>query len=224
MGDQWLQDAQKELTERSAELTERFAHFKELHHQILKKARLYHNFGTSVHLTIIILGAVSAAQATVKDQIGANRGSAILLFSVLAILMSIGVGLESFFKWSKKSGALCSLAAMCEASIYNWHDQWHRVAFEYAAQPNHSIRKMLKLADEDLKAMNGKMIHIENRLAQLGVTLKFSFLSPEDIFRVPFGPERTEPSSDRNGRQVKGQAILNTSTEVVTLLVRERRN
>jgi hypothetical protein len=104
------------------DLTERFAVLKIVHHEILKRAKQYHNYGVSVHLTIMILGAVSAAQATVRNQMGADSKSIILLFTVLAILMTIGAGLESFFKWSKKSGALCSLAAGCAVLLYRRYD------------------------------------------------------------------------------------------------------
>jgi hypothetical protein len=231
MADQQFQDVHTELTER-------FMEFKKLHHEILKEAKRYHHYGTSVHVTIVILGAVSAAQATVKDRTGADSRGIIFLFSVLAILMTIGAGLESFFKWSKKSGALCSLAAACAVFQYKWYDRWHKVASECAAGCNgRNLRKMHRLAEDYFKARNSKIMEIQNRAseldvikiqnmaAELGVTdlaLKFSPLGPEDMPRVPLGDKIFDPSSDGNGRSVEGQAILNTPIEIVTLLVRER--
>jgi hypothetical protein len=220
MGDQRFQDTQKELTKRSTELEERIADLKYVHCEVLKKAKQYHNCAISVHLTIMILGAVSAAQATVKDQMGADSKGIILFFTVLAILMTVGAGLESFFNLSKKSGALCSLAAGCAVLLQKWHDHSHRVASEHATERNQSSRNTLRLADDDLKAVNNKIIEVQNRVGELGVTdlaLKFSSLDG--------GMSRhkmIEPSSDGNGRPVEGQAILNTPTEIVALLVRER--
>jgi hypothetical protein len=74
---------------------------------------------------------------------------------------------------------------------------------------------MLELADDGLKAVNSKIVEIQNRATELGVTdlaLKFSSLGPEDIFRVPLGHKCIKPSSNGNGRPVVGQAILNTPT------------
>jgi hypothetical protein len=221
------------------DLTKRFMDFKKLHREILKEAKRYHNYGASVHVTILSLGAMSAAQATVKDQTGTDsRGIIILLFSALAILMTIGAGLESFFRWNKKSGALCSLAAACGVFQYKWYDRWHKVASECAAECNErNLRKMHKLAEDYFKAMNSKIMEIQNSASELGVikiqnmaaelgvtdlALKFSSLGPEDKFRVPLGDKRIDASSDGNGRSVKGQAILNTPAEIVTMPVRER--
>jgi hypothetical protein len=229
MGDQRFQDVYPELTDR-------FMEFKKLHCEILKEAKRCHDYGASVHVTIIVLGAVSAAQATVKDQTGAHRGI-VFLFSVLAILMTIGVGLESFFKWNKKSGALCSLAATCGVFQYKWYDRLHKVASECAGGCNgRDLRKLHKLAEEYFKARNSKIMEIENRAAELGVmeiqkmaakfgvtdlAPKFSSLGPEDRSRGPLGDKRIDASSDGDGQSVEGQAILNTPTEIVTLLVRE---
>jgi hypothetical protein len=83
---------------------------------------------------------------------------------------------------------------------------------------------MLKLAEDDLKAVNRKIIEVQNRVAELGVTdlaLKVSDLD-EGIVRDLLGHKIIEPSSDGNGGPREGQAILSTSTEVVALLVRER--
>jgi hypothetical protein len=204
MDDWWFQDAQ-------GKLTKRFTEFIDLHRSLVKKAKRYHHYGTSVHLTIIILGAVSAAQATVKNQVGADSRSIILFFSILAILMTIGAGLESFFKWNHKSGAFYSLAAMCTASLYKMHDQWQKVASEYAAKPNQvTLGKVLKLADDDLEAMNSKIVHIHNRAAALGVTdLKLGSLGPKDMFNVALDHTRIDLSSDGNGRPAEGKASLN---------------
>jgi hypothetical protein len=213
MDDQRFQDTREELTNRITDL-------KGVHCDLLEKANQYRNYAISVHLTIMILGAVSAAQATVKDQIGADSKGIIFLFTVLAILMTVGAGMESFFNWSKKSGALCSLAAGCAVLIYKWHDHSHKVASEHLTERNQSSRNMLKLANDDLKAVNSKIIEVQNRVAELGVTdlaLKFSSLD-----EGMFGHKIIEPSSDGNGRPVEGQAILNTPTEIVALLVRER--
>jgi len=197
--DQWLQDIHDKLCER-------FTKFKDLECEIRKRAKRYYYYGTSVHLTIIILGAVSAAQATVKDQMGADGRSIILLFSVLATLMTITAGLESSFKWSHKSGALCSLAAMCAVFQYKMHDRWSKVASEWATQPDErSLYKMRKLAYDDLADINRKIIEIQKRASELGVTglaLKDSSLRSEDMFRVPPEYKRPYPSSDGNGRPV----------------------
>jgi hypothetical protein len=186
MSDRRFQDTQ-------IELTKRFNDLMDLHDRLVKNAKQYHQYGTSVHITIIILGAVSAAQASVKDQMGSHGRSVTLFFSSLAILMTISAGLESFFKWSHKSGAFYSLAAVCDAFRYRMHDEWHRVASEYTAQPNQdNLARVLKLADYDLEAMNRKITAIQNRAAELGVTdlaLKPDSLSPEDMFRVPLGQE-----------------------------------
>jgi hypothetical protein len=225
MGNQQCQDAQKELAKRLTELDYRFVVLNIVHREILKRAKQYHDYGVSVHLTIMILGAVSAAQATVKNQMGADSKSIILLFTVLAILMTIGAGLESFFKWSKKSGALCSLAAGCAVLLYRRHDHPHKVLSEHATERSQSSPcKILKLADDDLKAVNRKIIEVQNRVAELGMTdlaLKVNDLD-EGKFRDPHGYTIIEPSSDGNGRPLEGQAILSTQTEIVTLLVRER--
>jgi hypothetical protein len=225
MGNQQCQDAQKELAEQLTDLTERFDVLKIVHHEILKRAKQYHNYGVSVHLTIMIIGAVSAAQATVRNQIGADSKSIILLFTVLAILMTIGAGLESFFKWSKKSGALCSLAAGCAVLLSRRYDHPNKAPSEHATERNQSsLCKILNLADDDLKAVNRKILEVQNRVAELGMTdlaLKVSDLD-EGIVRDQLGHKIIEPSSDGNGGPREGQAILSTSTEIVALLVRER--
>jgi len=206
MDDQRFQDAQKELTKR-------FTEFLELHGFIVMKAKQYHHRGTFVHLTIIILGAVSAAQATVKDQMGTDRRAIILLFSVLAILMTIGAGLESFFKWNHKSGAFYSLATVCAASLYKMHDEWYKVTSEYADQRNDAnLHKVLKLADADLEAMNSKIAEIHNRAAEFGETglaLKLTSLNPKHMFKVPFGCTRIDPSNNGNGRSAEGKPSPN---------------
>ena len=225
MGNHQCQDTQKELAERLTELRERFAVLKKVHREVLERAKQYHNYGVSVHLTIMVLGAVSAAQATVKNQMAADSKSIILLFTVLAILMTIGAGLESFFKWSKKSGALCSLAAGCAVLLNRRYDLPHKVPSEHATEGDQSILcKILKLADDDLKAVNRKITEVQNRVAELGMTelaLKVSDLD-EGKVRDPLGQKIIEPSSDGNGRPPERQAILSTPTEIVTLLVRER--
>jgi hypothetical protein len=200
MGDRWFQDVHTELTKR-------FIEFKELHREILKEAKRYHNYGTSVHLTIIILGAVSAAQATVKDQTGADSMGIVLLFTLLAILVTIGASLESFCKWSKKSGALCSLAAGCAVFQYKWYDRWYKVESECTAERNErNLRKMHQFAEDYFKARNSKLMEIQNRAAELGVTdLALKFVMPRGHVQSPLGHKRIDPSSDGNGR-VSGKA------------------
>jgi hypothetical protein len=211
MEDRRFQNAQKELTKRFAELLK-------LHDFILMKAKQYHRYGTFVHLTLIILGAVSAAQATVKDHLGADTTSIIVLFSVLAILITISAGLESFFKWNHKSGAFYSLAAMCAASLYKMHDQWYKATSEYTDQPNpSSLHKVLRLADADLESMNSKIVEIHNRAAELGVTdlaIKLTSLSPKDMFKVPLQQTRTDPSNNGNGRSAEGKPSSNAHDDV----------
>lgn len=206
MDDQKLQDARNELTKRFTELMN-------LRDFILNRAKRYHHRGTFAQLTIIILGAVSAAQATVKDQMGADSRGIVLLFSIMAILMTISAGLESFFKWNHKSGAFYSLAAVCTASLYKMHDRWYRTASEYDDQPNQSnLNKVLKLAEADLEVMNSKIVEIYNRAAELGVTdlhPKLTSLSPKDMFKVPLRHTRIDPSNNGNGRPAEGAPSSN---------------
>lgn len=204
--DDWrFEDAQKTLTKR-------FGEFMELHRFLVKKAKEYHRCGTLVRLAIIILGAVSAAQATVNHQMGGGGKGIVLFFSALAILMTIGAGLESFFKWDHKSGAFYSLAAVCAASLYKMHDQWHRVASAYAAQPNEDhLGQVLELADSNLEAINSKIVDIHNRAAELGVTdlaLKLSSLRPKDMFGVALGQTRSNSAIAGNGQPAESKASL----------------
>jgi hypothetical protein len=184
----------------------------DLHDRLVKKAEQCHQYGTLVHVTIIVLGAVSAAQASVKDQMGVDSGSVIFFFSILAILMTISAGMESFFKWNHKSGAFYSLAAVCDAFRYRMHDEWHRAASEYTAQPNQdNLDRVLKLARDDLEDMNRKITAIQNRAAELGVpdlALKPDSLGAEDMFGVPLAHKRVVRTNGRNGRPSEGKSSL----------------
>jgi hypothetical protein len=93
------------------------------------------------------------------------------------------------------------------------HDEWHRVASEYAAQRTQDhLVKVLKLADRNLEAINSKIVDIHNRAAELGVTdlaLKLSSLSAEDMFNIALGQTRDGVlSSERNGRPADDSASL----------------
>jgi hypothetical protein len=102
---------------------------------------------------------------------------------------------------------------MCDAFRYRMHDEWHRVASEYTAQPSQdNLDRVLKLAGHDLEAMNRKITAIQNGAAELGVTdlaLIPDSLSSEDMFGVPLGHKRIGLASGRNGRPAEGKSSLN---------------
>ena len=177
----------KQLEDAKHTLTTRFEEFIKLHKALIDKAKGYHRWGTLTRLTIIVLGAILTGQATAREQMNDSRGL-ILFFASLAALMTIAAGLESFFRWEHKSGALQVLAAICAASLYEMHDRWHRVTSEYLVSTDAAhLAKVLKLADADLELINKKIVEIHNRAAEFGLpdlVMEHTSLKPRDMFAV----------------------------------------
>jgi hypothetical protein len=170
------------------DLRARYQELKDLHDEVVHRANRLSYLGAAARVSLIILGAVGTAKAVATEALGSNSNIDELTFAAIGILTATIAGLETAFKWERKSGELTSLATVCAATMHTMKDAWSQLMLDYSKYDSDWLSHVEKQAKKDFAVLDNKLVEIYTRGARLGVKQIVASemkLTPEEMFESP---------------------------------------
>ena len=170
------------------DLRARYKELKDLHDEVVKRANRLGALGATARVLLILLGAAGTAKAVTTEMLGNSSNIDELVFAAIGILTATIAGLETAFKWERKSGELTSLATVCAATMHSMKDAWSQLMLEYPKDNPDWISHVEKQAKKDFAVLDSKFVEIYTRGARLGIKQIVASemkLSPAQMFELP---------------------------------------
>jgi hypothetical protein len=179
------------------DLRARYQELKDLHDEVVHRANRLGALGATARASLIILGAVGTAKAVATEALGSNSNIDELTFAAIGILTATIAGLETAFKWERKSGELTSLATVCAATMHTMKDAWSQLMLDYSKQDSDWLSHVEKQAKQDFALLDSKLVEIYTRGARLGVKQILASemkLTPVEMFEGPVESPSARPA------------------------------
>ena len=171
--DSSMQSLQSGISDRQNEL-------RSLVEIIGKRAYRLQQLSNIMKVVTIVLSAISTAKGAIDKIYGSDNNLTLVLFTVVAMLITITVGFEAAFKLEKRAAELNILSATTQATVIHVDSEWRKnIGSESGSDIRQAARALLTLQDSKLE-------EIHQKAASNGVNLTLQVRQLEDPADRPY--------------------------------------
>jgi hypothetical protein len=158
------------VAELSRIINERYREFGQLQRRLEARSARFHTRAVICKVVLVVLGALSAANASAQIVDPGSRHGAMGV-AIVGAIVAITAGLDAAFKPEKVSGELAGLAAEVASTRGLIELTWDRVLIEHSkgTMAGDGRQIAVKSAEDLLQRLSIKLNEVTTRAATLGV-------------------------------------------------------
>ncbi|GCE03965.1 hypothetical protein [Dictyobacter aurantiacus] len=155
--------------------------FEDIGVKLAKYAHKYKTISLITKVLTIFFGAFIVTKEVANQILGSSNIGNIIIYAAIGLLIATLTGLDTAFKWEKKSIELGALVAVCRATTRKTASDLAKISEIATSQENDSRNKANKILD----TLDNALVDVQTKAAALGIdTTRYKISTRESDYKL----------------------------------------